>query len=120
LEHIESHGQIQHFVPGAIIFEAGETSDDFFLVLKGAVEVIQHGERKQVVARLGPGQYFGELGLHKGAMHTVTVRAAPDAAGNVQVVSIDRQALAELVKVSDMTEVELGRMLRQQFMERES
>jgi CRP-like cAMP-binding protein len=48
------------FPAGRPIARQGEIGTGFFLVASGAVEVVQDG---QVAARLGPGEFFGELSL---------------------------------------------------------
>jgi CRP-like cAMP-binding protein len=86
------------------------------MVTKGAVEIIGRKDgRKQVVARLGPGQYFGEIGLYKKVVNTATLRAAPDAVDQVEVVAINLDALQKVLNESGLTEQEMSRILRQRL-----
>jgi CRP-like cAMP-binding protein len=48
------------FAKGRRIARQGEIETGFFLVVSGSVSVVRDGE---VIARLGPGQFFGELSL---------------------------------------------------------
>jgi CRP-like cAMP-binding protein len=116
LADLETHAELQLFVPGAVISEEGVKARYFYMVTKGAVEIIgRKDNRKQVVARLGPGQYFGEIGLYKDVVNTATLRAAPDADGEVEVVAIGLEALRKVMDESNLTEQEMGRILRQRL-----
>lgn len=56
--------ELRRLNPGEVIFEQGDPADDFYLVRVGFVKVAQdyRGET-HVVAYIGPGGYFGEIGL---------------------------------------------------------
>jgi CRP-like cAMP-binding protein/Fe-S-cluster-containing dehydrogenase component len=50
--------------PGQVIFRQGDPADHFYMVRLGFVKVSQHSEGgDRVVDYLGPGRYFGEIGL---------------------------------------------------------
>ena len=48
------------FPPGHVIARQGDIGTGFFVVISGAVRVVRDGE---LVARLGPGEFFGELSI---------------------------------------------------------
>lgn len=48
------------FPPGHVIARQGEIGTGFFVVVAGGVRVVRDGE---LVARLGPGDFFGELSV---------------------------------------------------------
>jgi CRP-like cAMP-binding protein len=61
----------------------GEQADAFYVVRSGSLAVLSAGERGGEPARvntLGPGDYFGEIGLLERIPRTATVRAESDAA----------------------------------------
>lgn len=62
--------------PGATVIRQGDPAVEFFVVLDGEVVVIREarGQRAEV-ARLGPGDYFGELGLLHAAPRNASVVA---------------------------------------------
>jgi len=57
---------------GAVIVRKGEMGVGFYVIADGAVEV-RSGE--QVLSKLGPGQYFGEMSILDGQPRTADVVA---------------------------------------------
>jgi small-conductance mechanosensitive channel len=58
-----------------VIIREGDGDEEFFIVVRGQVS-IRIGKRAQTeVARLGPGQFFGEMSLMTGEKRAATVRA---------------------------------------------
>ena len=67
---------------GDVVFREGDEGDDFFIIEAGYCSVVKAfsplaGSHKEV-ARLGPGQSFGERALLRRDPRTATVRAATD------------------------------------------
>ena len=63
------------------IFSEGTESAAFFVIREGTVVIYRDavGKPAQLLARLGPGDYFGELGLFEDARHTSSARATEPA-----------------------------------------
>jgi hypothetical protein len=63
---------------GDVIIRQGEDGDDLFLIESGEAQVAvrDRGGRHTVVARLGPGECFGEIALVTGGERTADVIAA--------------------------------------------
>ena len=57
--------------PEEILFEDGETGDKMFAVLEGELAVIKQGEK---IARLLPGEVFGEMALIESKNRSATVQ----------------------------------------------
>ena len=68
------------FQPGETIIKNGEHVDSFFLIQTGTVEVVLQGSKKEdvTIARLTPGQFFGEIELIRGGKTIANVRAGPE------------------------------------------
>jgi len=69
------------FAKGEVIFRQGDDGDRLYVVTKGEVEVVREDPEKGdlVLARLGPGEYFGEMALINNQPRNATVRAVTDA-----------------------------------------
>jgi hypothetical protein len=79
---------------GDVIVRQGETADRFYIVGDGEVEVFREeadGEKR--VALLGPGQFFGEIGLLTAKPRTATVRTTKES----ELLSLDRDSFLMLV-----------------------
>jgi CRP-like cAMP-binding protein len=65
------------FAPGEVIFRKGELGEFVYTIINGEVEVIDEDreEGNQVLAYLGPGEYFGEMALLSDEPRKATVRA---------------------------------------------
>lgn len=65
-----------HIADGEVIVREGEDGDDMFLIQSGAVEVFHtRNGREMVAARLGKGEFFGEMSLLESLPRDATARA---------------------------------------------
>ena len=64
-----------HVFAGQAVFRQGDPADRFYVIEKGRAAVIGDG---RLVATLGSGEGFGEIGLLRRVPRTATVRAATD------------------------------------------
>ena len=63
-----------HFEPNEIIFHEGDVGDYLYIIVKGEVEIYQEREnKKNVLAILGKGEYFGEMSLLNERCRSATV-----------------------------------------------
>jgi hypothetical protein len=97
------------------IVRQGETADAFYILTKGQVEVVRKEADGQeiVVGRLGPGQYFGEIGLMHNVKRVATVRAVDD----VEVMALTRNEFSTLIDESDVTRQDMERALKQRVVQ---
>jgi CRP-like cAMP-binding protein len=91
------------FQPGATILRQGEAVGSLFLIERGCVEVVLLGRRRSdvTVARLCPGDYFGEIELLRGGRSIASIRAAPD--GPVDLLCLSPEAFRQLLDSSPLT-----------------
>jgi CRP-like cAMP-binding protein/predicted MFS family arabinose efflux permease len=78
LETIASVMTEESTEPGTDVIREGDPADDFFVVREGELDVLAVGEMgagPRKVNSLGPGDYFGEIGLLEGIPRTASVRA---------------------------------------------
>lgn len=69
----------REYLAHEVIFDEGEVGQTIFLVLEGIVAICaQGGPYEGHLASLGPGEFFGELGLLEGSARTAQAWAASD------------------------------------------
>jgi CRP/FNR family transcriptional regulator, cyclic AMP receptor protein len=73
LKQIAEHADEISFREREIIVEAGQRGGTFFVIVEGEVRVVR-GDR--TIARVGPGEFFGEISLLDGGPRTASVIAA--------------------------------------------
>ncbi len=65
----------EHFEPGEEVFHQGDIGDRIYIIVGGQAEVVREENGNEIVlARLGPGEYFGEMALLRKTPRTATVR----------------------------------------------
>ena len=70
LRSVAGIAEEQRFREAATIAEEGERGDDFYVILSGEARVTRRGK---TVARLMPGDFFGEVALLDGGPRTASV-----------------------------------------------
>lgn len=82
------------FERGQVIVRQGDLADNFYIVSDGSVEVIHETDgTEDQVAVLGPGQFFGEIGLLSKQPRSATVRALED----TEVLALDQGEFTMMV-----------------------
>jgi predicted MFS family arabinose efflux permease len=77
LEHVAEVLSQDDADTGTLVIRQGDVPDDLFVVVEGSlrVTVATPGEPDRTVNELGPGDYFGEVGLLRRIPRTATVQA---------------------------------------------
>jgi CRP/FNR family cyclic AMP-dependent transcriptional regulator len=101
---------------GQILFREGDHGDEMFLVHAGSIVISKAvtGRVEQVLARVGPGDFFGEMALFDRSPRSATVQADTD----VILLVLDRAALARLTEDSPRAAAAFFQSLVQVFIER--
>ncbi|HLO48725.1 MAG TPA: cyclic nucleotide-binding domain-containing protein [Kamptonema sp.] len=91
------------FPPGATVIRQGELADKFYILLEGEVEVIQEDPNgdTNILKKLEPNSYFGEVGLLYETVRTATVRVTENSP--IRVIAIDRVDFRKMLVNSEMT-----------------
>ncbi|MGC9399861.1 MAG: ATP-binding cassette domain-containing protein [Anaerolineae bacterium] len=107
--HATHHAVAQRFAPGETIIHEGEPNDALYLIAQGDVEIaLGENGQSQTVARLGPGEYFGEIDvLHRGGA-IASVRAA--LATPVEVIALGRDVVEQLLHEAQTLREELAQV----------
>ena len=102
--------------PGELVYEAGDPSDQLYVIQSGEVELVRDNEAKQrVVARLGPGDFFGELGLVAGERRTSKAVAV----NTTRLIALDRETLEAMCLDQPVIAIRLIRVLVARLIESE-
>jgi diguanylate cyclase (GGDEF)-like protein len=79
LEKLAEGTHRERYRAGHTIFTIGSPGDSLYLVLEGEVQVLYPSPSAEVeLARLGPGQFFGEMALLTDTARSATVQALQD------------------------------------------
>lgn len=96
----------RRLAPGEIVVKQGEAGEDFYIVLRGTLEIV-HSDgsgAEQVVNTVGEGGSFGEIALlGDGSARTATVRARTDA----EVLVMGREAFMGILQSSPAARAEI-------------
>jgi len=101
---------------GQVLFREGEPGEEMFVVLRGSIVISKPvtGRVEQVLARIGPGDFFGEMSLFDRSPRSATVQADSD----VALLALDREAMRRLTEVSPRAAAAFFHALVQVFIER--
>ena len=111
--------QTMHFEAGATILQEGAPGGQFFIITRGKAEVVlrQPDGADVVVARLGEGQYFGEIELVRGGKNAAMVRASEHTP--LEVVVLEQEAMRFLLEESHTTRSTLEKIAAEHLAENE-
>lgn len=103
IARIAAVGQSRRVAGGELLVEAGEVAPGFFVVVRGALQILQPGDGDEIpVAWLREGQFTGEITLVSGRSNLVRVRAAEEG----EVIVVTPQTLRRIVQLDpELSEV---------------
>ena len=100
--HPEKMAQFIHSIDevekddGEAIFKQGDNAVDMYFIISGEIEIILHEKNVEykMIATLGPGDTFGEMGILLGVPRTADAVAK----GNVRLYKLDKEEFDEISK----------------------
>ncbi len=114
-EIVEAAGRAepQYFSAGQVILRQGDRADRIYVISSGEVTVTHETEEGQPreLRRLGPGQYFGEIGLLANLPRTATVTAVTA----VEILALSRATFSDLVSRSEATAGQVRRVMEERM-----
>lgn len=97
-----------------VISKAGEPASSFYIVISGKFEVFAgEGSRRQVLAYLKQGSFFGEMSLIADQPHSATVAARSDSL----VLEISKENFKRVVENNAAVSMEISRVLSRRLKE---
>ena len=67
IDRVRAVSNLRSVKPGEILFEPGDTNVPFFVLLSGAMEIVQpHLGGERPIAKHGPGEFTGEMTMISG------------------------------------------------------
>jgi CRP-like cAMP-binding protein len=109
LRRLAARAQVSHLPAGRHVFRQGDSSNELYLLARGAAYVLEGGE-EQVVNELGSGAVFGEIAMLAGERRSASIRTATAST----LVRIPREALLPLLEAN----AELSAQVWETFAER--
>ena len=71
--------EVEQYQAGNVVFREGDKGDAWFVLYRGAVEVIKQGATgEKKIAELGPQACFGEISILDGSPRSATIRVTED------------------------------------------
>ena len=110
LEELSKGTKLHDYAPGQLIIRESDPGDSFYLIARGLADVSIGGISglEAVVARLNPGDSFGEAALVTGEKRNATVRAI----GDCSCFRIDSKVFKEALQASGLEPEFVTPMLR--------
>jgi thioredoxin reductase (NADPH) len=108
IERLARLGHRRKAERGQILYEQGEPAPELFVVLSGALELVQPADRQDVsIHVLGPGEFTGEVNMLSGRRSLVRARMAESG----ELLAITPEALRKVVQ----SDVELSDIFMRAF-----
>jgi CRP-like cAMP-binding protein len=108
------HLERRRFAPGEVVIRQGDDPDRFYVIVSGEAEILNHHPSGDdlILAVLGAGEYFGEIGILHNRPRTATVRASGSA--DLEVLSLEREHFLAMQDAGHLT----GQAIAQKAMSR--
>lgn len=110
--NITHQAERKTFGPGETIIRKDQHVSSFFMIAAGQVEIVLQSQKcpDLIVARLGEGEFFGEVELLNGQNSLASVRTAPESP--VETLAIPRDVFIHLLADSPLTEEAITKIVQ--------
>ncbi len=104
-----------HHEEGDVVIREGDLGDSFYLVIDGEVAVLKayHEADEVLLARMGPGEYFGEMALFEAKPRSATVKTLKSSL----FLFLDKEEFEDLVEEYPKIALNIGRVLSNRLRE---
>jgi ABC-type lipoprotein export system ATPase subunit len=105
------------YKPGENIIRRDERIEYFFMIESGQVDIVLQGKRRDdaLLARLGPGDFFGEIELVRGGKSIANVRAAAE--DPVELLALSRADFNQMLDESPLTQEAISSVVQERLKE---
>lgn len=108
IERIEPFGRVEDLEEGTVLFERGDRTVDFFVILKGSVQIYEHrSDGIRTITIHGEKNFTGELDLFNNRQILVGGRMGKDGT----VIRLDRESFKKLI----IAEPDIGEIIIRAF-----
>ena len=106
--------------PGETIIHQGEHVENLYMIAGGEVNIVLNNPAcpEIMAAKLGSGEFFGEIELMRGGHSIASVQAAEHA--SVELVMLSHDSFYEVIAGSPLTEEALSKIVQKRFAENRS
>jgi putative ABC transport system ATP-binding protein len=119
LQMLEVTKKLERLVyqPGETIIHRDTHVDYFFMIESGEVDIVLQGKRSEdtLLARLGLGDFFGEIELVRGGKSIANVRAAAE--GPVELLALPRVDFNRMMDESPLTQEAISNVVQERLKE---
>ena len=115
VQELVSHSQVHSYPTGTVLCHEDKVETTFYMILEGEVgvtKVINQSEAR-LLKTLGPGDFFGEMGIIHNAPRAATVTAKTD----LVVLELDKEAFDDVLKRSSSVSMAMVREISNRLRE---
>ena len=114
IERLKEYGEIRPIRKGEVLFEEGDETYDFYVVLEGKVAILQgEGDSQRLLTTHGPGRFLGEMNMLTGQSVFLTGRVEEEGSA----LAIPPEQLREVVAMlPDLSELIVNAFLTRRML----
>jgi len=109
IDLLASYAHERIFRPGDVVIEEGSTDTSLLIITSGVVQIVKQGSagREIEIARLGAGDFIGEMSLMTGKPRSATVRAIVPVSGII----VPKEGLEPIIQHNPALSEQIARIM---------